>query len=403
MDVQKIRQDFPVLDVKVRGKPIVYFDNACVSLKPRQVVEAMDGYYYEYTACHGRSVHYFSKRTTEEYEKAREKIGKFIGAKPKECIFTKNTTEGINIAANSLELEGKKVITTNMEHNSNLIPWRYLAQKGKIKHEMTLVTKDGEFDLADFEKKIDGNTKLVSVIHTSNVMGTTMPLKEICKISHDHGALVLADGAQAVPHQPVNMKKLDVDFYAFSGHKMLGPSGTGVLYGKSELLEKMHPFMVGGETIKNVNTKEFIFEDVPAKFEPGLQNYGGAIGFGAAVDYLGKIGMDNVEKQERHLTKKMLGGLSKLPITLYGPKDADKRGGVFAFNAGSLDPHELAILLDETDNIFIRSGMHCAHMYHQDFLGVKKGTARASLYIYNTEEEIDFFFDKLGNLLKHIG
>lgn len=403
MDVKKIREDFPVLDVKVRGKPIIYFDNACVSLKPRQVVEAMEKYYYEYTACHGRSVHYFSKRTTEEYEKAREKIAKFLGAKPKECIFTKNTTEGINVVSHSLGLEGKKVITTNLEHNSNLIPWMYLAKKGKIKHEMTHVTKEGEFDLPDFEKKIDKDTKLVSVTHTSNVMGTTMPLKEICRIAHDCGALVLADGAQAAPHHEVDVKKLGVDFYVLSGHKMLGPSGTGVLYGRSELLEKMEPFMLGGETIKNVTGKEYFFEDVPMKFEAGLQNYGGVIGLGAAADYLQRIGMHEVEKYERQLAKKMLEGFAKLPVILYGPKSEETRGAAFAFASEKINPHELAILLDETANIFIRSGMHCCHLFHQDVLGAKAGTARASLYIYNTEREIDFFFEQLEKLLKHLG
>ena len=399
MDVKKIREDFPILDLKVRGKPIIYFDNACVSLKPRQVVEAMNRYYYEFTACHGRSIHYLSKYTTAEYEKARQKIAEFIGAQPNEIIFTKNTTEAINIVANGLDLvAGDKVITTNLEHNSGLLPWRMLAEKG-IKHEMVLVDENGEFNMEEFEKKIDKKTKIVSVIHSSNVMGTTMPIEDICKIAHDYGALVLADGAQTVPHKEINVRKLRVDFYAFSGHKMLGPSGTGALYGRFDFLEKLKPLMYGGETVKNVTKDKYEFEEIPQKFEAGLQNYAGAIGFGAAVDYLNKIKMCNIEKHDREIVKEMLTGFENVPVKLYGPKK-ENRGPVFAFNLPGLPAHEVAIMLDEIANIYVRSGMHCTHMYHQEFLGANTGTVRASTYLYNTKEEVTTFFEILGKIAK---
>jgi cysteine desulfurase/selenocysteine lyase len=401
MNVEKIRQDFPILQPKVDVKPIIYFDSSCVSLKPTQIVEKMDQYYYDFSACHGRSVHVLSQKTTEEYEHARGLIAKMINAKPNECIFTKNTTEGLNTVANGLGLKrGDKVITTNLEHNSNLLPWLRLKSTMGLTYEMTLVDKDGQFDIEDFKKRVDKTTKLVSVTAASNVTGTIMPIKEIAKIAHDHGALVLVDGAQHVPHRKTDVKRMDADFLAFSGHKMLGPSGTGILYGKSGLLEKLQPLMIGGETVKDVNSRGIVMEDVPARFEAGLQNYAGAMGFGAAAEYLMDIGFDEIEKYEAGLTKEMLNGFAKLPnITLIGPKTADKEP-VFAFSVRGMGAHDIAIILDENANIMIRSGMHCAHYYHEEYLK-SEGTARASLYIYNTKEEIRYFFEKLEEVTKH--
>jgi cysteine desulfurase/selenocysteine lyase len=403
LDVKKIRADFPILQKTIKGKPIVYFDSSCVTLKPRQVTQAMAAYYEDFTACHGRSIHAFSQKTTEAFEKARETVARFINAQPKECIWTRNTTEGINLIAYSLGFKsGDKVVTTNMEHNSNLLPWMRLVQKSGVKHEMTLV-RDGEFDIEDFKKRVDSKTKLVSVVHTSNVTGTTTPAKEICEIAHDKGALVLLDGAQSAPHRRIDVKKINADFFAFSGHKMLGPSGMGVLFGKYELLQKMEPFLLGGETVKNVRLDTgYELEEPPAKFEAGLQNYAGAIGMGAAAKYLMDVGMDEVEKYEHELAKALLDGFAKYPqISIVGPKDPMRRGAIAAFSIKGIHPHDVALLLDESSNIFLRSGAHCTHMYHQDFLKLMEGTVRPSLYIYNTKEEIAFFFEKLAEVVKY--
>ena len=400
MNVEKIREDFPMLQKKIRGKLIVYFDNSCVSLKPRQVIDKMNQYYTDFTACHGRSIHSLSQKVTNEYEHARESIARLINAKPNECIFTKNTTEGINLISNSLGLKkGDKVITTNLEHNSNFLPWLKLKETIGVRHGMTLVDKDGQFDMEDFKSKVK-DAKLVSVTAASNVTGSVMPVKEIAKIAHDNRALVLIDGAQYVPHRKTDVRKMDMDFLAFSGHKMLGPSGTGVLYGKHDLLERLSPFMVGGETVKDVNLRGVIYEDVPTRFEPGLQNYSGVMGLGAAAEYLMRIGLDDIEKHEAELTKEMLAGFWKFGnITLFGPKTSD-REPVFAFSVRKLSSHDVAIILDETANIMIRSGMHCAHYYHEEYLK-SEGTARASLYLYNTKEEIRYFFEKLEEVTKH--
>lgn len=399
MDPEKIRKDFPVLESKVRGKPVIYFDSACVALKPRQVMEAMNSYYSDFTACHGRSIHDWSKRTTEEYEGARAKIARLINARKEECIFTRNTTEGINLVAHSIGLaRGDRVITTNLEHNSNLIPWMHLSKKIGIKHEMTLVGPEGEFNIEDFKEKLGKGTRLVSVIHSSNVTGTTMPAKEIAKIAHENGSLVLLDCAQSAPHRKIDVKDMDADFIAFSCHKMLGPSGIGVLYGKKHLLEEMEPFLLGGETVKDVGSDGYVLEEPPAKFEAGLQNYSGAIGAGAAADYLMRIGMDNVENYEHELARELLAGFEGFSHSkVYGPRDYRRRGALVAFSLDSMNPHEVALMLSER-NIFVRSGMHCVHTYHKEVLGLKEGTVRPSLYIYNTKEEIARFFEELEKI-----
>lgn len=375
---EKIRDDFPLLK-----SCIVYFDNACMSLKPRCVVEAMEDYFYNYPACSGRSVHKLGKRATEEYTKARQTVAKFISAKKEEIIFTKNTTEGLNLVSKSIDLKGKIVITSDKEHNSNLIPW----QLSEAEHKIVKTFEDGSFDFDDFESKINRNVKLVSIVHTSNIDGTTLPIREITKIAHDNGALVMIDAAQSAPHQILDVKKLGVDFAAFSGHKMLGPS-IGVLFGKKDALEDLKPFMTGGDTVESTTYTTHKFLKPPEKFEAGLQNYAGAIGLASAIKYVEKIGMKNIEKHETSLNKiitEFLEGLKNIEIL--GPS-YEKRSGIFSFNIKWMESGEVAAMLDE-NNICVRSGQHCVHSWFAS-RGIK-GSCRASLYLYNTERECEKF------------
>jgi cysteine desulfurase/selenocysteine lyase len=404
MDIDKIREDFPILSKKINGKPFIYFDSACTSLKPKKVIDAILAYYTEYTGCAGRSVHKFATKTTEEFEKARGKVSKFVNAKrPEEVIWTKNTTEAINLVSHSFKLsKGDKVLTTNLEHSSGLMPWQLRAEKGDIVLDFVLCDNEGEFNIEEFKKKIDKRTKLVSIIHASNVTGTRAPLEEMIKIAHDNGSFVLVDGAQSVPHFSVDVRKLDIDFLAWSGHKMCGPTGIGCLYGKYDLLKELQPFILGGETIKDADLKTHVLDEIPHRFEGGIQNYAGAIGLGAAVDYLSSIGMKNIENYEKELAKLLIEGLLTIPgIDLLGPKDYKKKGALAAFNIKGMEPHDVAIMLDE-QNIFVRSGMHCAYPIHK-FLHENKGSARASLYFYNTKEEIKIFIEKLNNIAKALG
>lgn len=401
MNVEKIREDFPLLQKKINGKPIIYFDNACTTLKPMQIVDAVVKYYTEYTGCAGRSIHKLATRTTEEFERAREKIAHFINAKKsEEIVWTKNTTEAMNLVANGFKFnKGDKVITTNLEHSSGLLPWQILAGRGVIDLDFVLASENGEFDPEKFKEKIDKNTKLVSIIFASNVTGTVAPMKEIVKIAHEEGALVIADGAQAVPHLKIDVRELDVDFLAFSGHKMCGPTGIGCLYGKKDLLEKLSPFIVGGETIRDAELKTHVFDEVPYRLEAGIQHYTGAIGLGAAVDYLTKIGMENIEEYEKELAKDLIEGLLSIPnLNLIGPRDWKKKNALAAFTIKGMEPHDVAIFLDQ-ENIAVRSGMHCVYPFHK-FIGENKGSVRASLYFYNTKEEIKVFIEKLNYIVK---
>lgn len=397
MDIEKIRTDFPV----IRNTKIIYFDNACTSLKPKQMVDAVVRYYTEYTSCAGRSTHKLATRTTEEFEGARKKVARFIGAKrPEEIIWMGNATEAINLVSRSFKFEkGDRVLTTNLEHTSGLLPWRVLADRGMIGLDFVLCNENGEFDIEEFKKKITRHTKLVSLVFTSNVTGTTAPLKEIVKIAHDSGAAVLADGAQTVPHFRVDVKKLDVDFLAFSGHKMCGPTGIGCLYGKQERLEQLEPFIIGGETISDANLDSYVPKELPHRLEAGIQNYAGAIGLGAATDYLSGIGMENIEKYEKELAKALIEGLLLVPnLSLIGPKNPERRDALASFTIKGMNPHDIAMLLDR-ENIAIRSGMQCAYPFHK-FVGAAKGSARASLYFYNTKEEIRIFLEKLNSITK---
>jgi cysteine desulfurase / selenocysteine lyase len=405
MNISKIREDFPILSRKVDGKDFIYFDSACTTLKPKAMIDAVLAYYSEYTGCAGRSVHKFATKTNSEFENARKKVAKFVNAKkPEEIVWTKNTTEAVNMVAHGLDFrKGDKVLTTNLEHTSGMLPWLVKQKAGKIDLDFVLCNQEGEFNIESFKDKIDGKTKLVSVIYASNVTATRLPMKEIIDIAHDRGALVFVDAAQAAPHFPIDVRKLDIDFMGVSGHKMCGPTGIGFLYGKLDLLRKLSPLVTGGETIRDMDacTGCFDFEDVPLKFEAGIQHYAGAIGFGAAVDYLSSIGMKNIESHEKELTKDLTDGLLKIGVELLGPKDYGKRGALAAFNVKGMDPHDVAIMLDE-QNIFVRSGMHCAYPIHK-FLHKPKGSVRASLYFYNTKEEVKTFMEKLGIIMKNFG
>lgn len=400
LNVKKIRADFPVLQQKLKGKPIVYFDNACMSLKPRQVVEAMNRYYYEFPACAGRSYHKLSQKVTDEYEKARAVVQRFVGAKkPEEIIFTRNTTEGLNLVMTSLGLKrGDVVLTTDKEHNSCLLPVQRLAKEQGIRHEIVFSKDDGTFDIEQFRRKMSNKVKLVSMVHTSNLDGTTIPAREVIKIAHDHGALVMLDGAQSVPHKEIDMRKLDVDFLAFSGHKMCGPTGMGALYGKAALLERLRPFLLGGDTVIDTTYTSYTPEKIPARFEAGLQNYAGALGFAAACDYLKSIGPGNIEKHEHGLNKMATEKLSQFKnVKILGPSDSKSRGGIISFIAESINVHDIALMLDESANVMIRSGAHCVHSW---FNAHKiPGSARASLYLYNTAEEIEIFANALKKVI----
>lgn len=395
MDVERIKEDFPVL----RKRNIIYFDNACTTLKPQQVIDAVVEYYENYSSCAGRSVHRLAKETEERFEEARNKVAKFVGAKREEIVFTKNTTEAINLIAHSLEFKkGDKVVTTILEHHSALLPFQLLVKKGLLTLEFVYPNDEAEFELEKWEEKIDKSTKLIVIHHTSNVFGTTPPLKDIIKLAHDFGALVLLDAAQGVPHYEVNVKKLGCDFLAFSSHKMLGPTGVGCLYARYELLEELNPFILGGDTIKEVKPDRFILDKPPYKFEAGIQNYAGIIGLGAAVDYLKKIGMKNVEKYEKELAKYLLENLLSIEnVKIYGPLSHEKRCALVTFNLLEANPHEVAIMLDKVANIAVRSGMFCAQPA-LEYFGAMSGAVRASLYIYNTKEEIDVFIKQLKKI-----
>lgn len=400
MNVEKIRQDFTVLQQKIGGKPVVYLDSACVSLKPRQVTEAMNEYYEKYPACAGRSMHKLGSMATEKYREARKIIAKFIGTgKPEEVVFTRNTTESINLVAHSLKLKkGDVVITTDKEHNSNLLPWQVMPKKG-VRHRIVFSRSDMTFDMEAFEKSMNKDVKLVSMVHTSNLDGYTLPAKEIIKISHDFGALVLLDGAQSVPHKDVNVKKLDVDFLAFSGHKMLGPSGTGVLYGKYHLLDNLSPFMLGGDTVQSTTYDSYTLLKPPEKFEAGLQNYAGAIGMAAAAEYLERAGKGNIEKHEAELNRLITDEISGIRgLEIIGPPSHEMRSGIISFSVKGMDAHSIAVMLDEAANIMIRSGQHCVHSW---FNAHKiEGSARASLYLYNTKEEAEAFSETLKKIIQ---
>jgi len=389
MDVQKLRKDFPLYQ---QEKPPIYLDSACQSLRPKQVVEAMNEYYYDFPACSGRSIHRMATEVSIRMDQAREDIASFVGAPDPECIiFTKGATESMNLVARGFPfVKGDRVVTTDMEHNSNHVPWVLLSRKIGLKRGIISFEATKSGDMEPLKEAMEKGVRLVSVVHTNNVNGSTIPLRDVVEIAHDHGALVMADGCQTVPHNPTDLKKLDVDLYAWSMHKMLGPSGVGILYGKREVLEQIEPLITGGGGVSITSYDMAEILPIPDKFESGLQNYAGIIGSGAAVGYLKQIGMEEIVQHEQRLNVLLTKELSDLPqLSLLGPADPIRRGDIFSFNLKGMLPHDVAMILDEIGMFLIRSGMHCVHPYFTR-LGVE-GCARASFYLYNTEEEIGKF------------
>jgi len=397
MDVQKIRSDFPML----QGGKLIYFDNACTTLKPKQVIDAQTEYYSTYSACSGRSAHHLSKKTDEETAKARETVAKFIGAKQTEILWTKNTSEAINLVAHSLDFsQRKKVVLTNMEHHSALLPFMHLAEKGTIKTEFALAGKDGTFTDDAFSQSIDKNTALVVVHHTTNSTGNPSPYREIVKIAHENGALVLIDAAQGAPHHKIDFKKEDFDFLAFSGHKMLGPTGIGCLVGKSHLLEKLNPFMLGGGTIETVSLSGMKLHSLPDRFEAGIQNYSGILGMAAAANYLMKIGMENIEKYEQELDAELVAAIRQISgAQIYGNTNAKGRSALVSFSLKNVSAHQVALMADSLSQIALRSGLFCAQPA-MEHMGAPKGAVRASLYLYNTKDEIRIFKETMEKIAK---
>jgi cysteine desulfurase/selenocysteine lyase len=403
INVARIREDFPILKRQVNEKPLIYFDNAATSQKPNSVIDAIDFYYRDYNANIHRGIHKLAEEATLAHEEAREKVGKFINAnRASEIVFTRNATEALNLVAYAWGRanvgKGDKIVLTIMEHHSNIVPWQLLAQEKGATVEFIKIDQNGELQQDEVKKTIDESTKIVCVTHASNVLGTINPIKDIGRVAHDSGALFLVDAAQSVPHMPVNVQDLDCDFATFSGHKMLGPTGIGVLYGKAEQLESMPPFLGGGEMIREVHTSGASWKDLPYKFEAGTPNVAGAIGLGAAVDYLRNIGMDNVLDHEREITRYALESMRQVEgLSIYGPMNVDHRVGVISFNLGDIHAHDLASILDE-DGIAIRSGHHCAQPL-MEFLQIP-AASRASFYIYNTKEEVDVFIEALERARK---
>jgi len=398
-DVEAIRADFPILHQETRpGVPLVYLDNAASSQKPRQVIEVLDDYYRRYNANVHRGIHKLSEEATAAYEGARVKIKRFINAASKrEIIFTRGTTESINLVAQTwgrANLKaGDAVLTTIMEHHSNIVPWQMLAAEKGFTIRYTPLHDDGTLDMDAFRRMLgEGAVKLVAVMHVSNVLGTINPAAEIVRLAHEAGALALVDGAQSIPNMPVDVQQLDADFYAFSGHKMVGPTGIGVLYGKRDLLEAMPPWMGGGDMISRVRLDGSTWNELPYKFEAGTPSIAQAVGLGAAVDYLSAVGLDRIQAYEKRLTEYALERLAEVPqLRVYGPR-ADQKGAVAAFTFASIHPHDLAQMLD-VEGVAIRAGHHCAMPLH-DYLSIG-ASARASFYLYNTFSEVDVLIEAL--------
>ena len=397
MDINKIRRDFPIL----QDKKITYLDTACQSLRPQVVIDAVNEYYQQTSACSGRSMHKLAARVTTQCDESRTAVARFLNAARKEeILFTRNTTEGINLVAGSLAFKpGDTVLISDKEHNSNLIPWQRLAKRQGVILKIIPSLPDNTFDIAAFENLLEKNVRLVSLGMTSNLDGVTLPAADVIQRAHRNGSLVLLDAAQAAPHQHINVKALDADFVAFSGHKLLGPSGTGVVYGKYSLLEEMEPFLVGGDTVANSTYETCEFLPPPEKFEAGLQDYAGIIGLGKAVEYLQKVGFDAVQKQETLLNEAITNGIKDLAgLKIIGPADARLRGGIVTFFIEGIDSHRIALMLDQMAGIMVRSGQHCVHSWfnaHQI-----RGSVRVSTYFYNTLDEVQLFIDSLRKIRK---
>ena len=394
--LEGIKKDFPVLNQIVNDEPLVYLDNAATTQKPLKLLAAIKDYYENDNANVHRGVHTLAERATEKYEAAREKVRQFINAKStKEVLFTRGTTTSINWVAQfagQILKAGDEIVISIMEHHSNIVPWQEVAKKtGAILKFVYL--KDGQLDMDDLRKKITNQTKFVSIAHVSNVLGTINPVEEITKIAHEHGAYMVVDGAQSTPHMAIDLQKMDVDFFAFSGHKMMGPTGIGVLYGKEELLNQFEPVEFGGEMIDFVYESHSTWTELPWKFEAGTPNIAGAIALGAAIDYIQELGIDQIHQHEIELIDYLMPKLQEIEgLKIYGPKDNVKRGGLIAFNIEGLHPHDVATALD-MEGVAVRAGHHCA----QPLLNYLEtpATARASFYLYNTKADCDKLVEAL--------
>lgn len=403
LNVTKIRADFPILRRKIGGKPLVYLDNAATSQKPKAVIDAIDRYYHEYNANVHRGVHRLSEEATVAFEQSREEFARFIGTKAaKEIIFVRNATEALNLVALSWAKanlkSGDRILLTEMEHHSNIVPWQMLAKEKGLRIDYVEIRDDGILNWENFEQLIKESPKILSLAHVSNALGTINPVRQMAREAHKVGATVIVDAAQSVPHMPVDVADLECDFLAASGHKMLAPTGIGMLYGRQDLLDHMEPLMGGGEMIKEVHLQDARWNDLPWKFEAGTPNIEGVIGLGAAVDYLTKLGMQNVREHEKDITKYAIERLAGVKgLVLYGTKEIEKRGAVISFNLGDIHAHDLATVLD-TQGIAIRSGQHCAQPL-MERLKVP-ATSRASFYIYNTRREVDILVRALEKARK---
>ncbi len=401
MNTNKIREDFPTL--REEDAP-AYLDNACVTLKPDCVIDAITEYYTKYPGCGGRSVHRYGTQVSKKVSDSRRSLASFINAPSvNEVIFTKNATQSINQIAHGMKWsEGDVVLTTDREHNSNLVPWLQLEQEQGIDHRVVPSNADNTFDLESFEEicsEVGDKLKLVSMSHVGNLDGVSTPIKDIAKVTHDHGALMAVDGAQSLPHMKVDVQDLDIDFIAFSIHKMCGPSGMGALWGKSDLLDDLRPIHSGGQTVVTSSYDSLKWAKPPARFEGGLGNFSGMIGTSAAIDYLAKMDMDAVHEHEVKLNKIMTSGVKDLNgIEIIGPEDASLRGGICSLLLHELPAHDIAILLDEAAAVMVRSGLHCVHSWFND-RGHTNGSLRASAYMYNTEEEAKLFSDTLEEIV----
>ena len=405
-DVEKIRLDFPILTKEIFGKPLVYLDNAATSQKPRQVIDALVEYYENFNANVHRGVHTLSMEATDRYEEAREKVSSFINSESSDLvIWTRNASESLNLVAyswgeNNVH-EGDEILLTPMEHHSNLVPWQELARRKNAVIKFIPMLENGTLDMDRVKELITERTVLVSAVHMSNALGTINPIKELAEETHKLGAKILVDGAQSVPHMPTDVQELNCDFLAFSGHKMLGPTGIGALYVKEEILESMEPFLTGGEMVLEVSYEKASWADLPMKFEAGTPNIADSIALGSAVDYLNALGMGNVREHEKDLTAYALDRFRKADLEgldLFGPDDPNIRGGVFSFNTPDVHPHDLGTFLDRI-GIAVRTGHHCAMPLVRS-LGVA-ATSRASFYLYNTKKEVDILVDGVTEALRY--
>ena len=405
-DPNLIRKEFPALSREIKeGVPLVYLDTTATSQKPKYVLDSLSHYYSYSNANVHRGIHTLAEEATAAYENARVSISNFINSpRSEQVIYTRNTTEAINLVANTWGREnfrrGDRVVMTEMEHHSNLVPWQMLAESIGMEIDIVPVDDHGLLDLMVYEKLLKKNPKAVCVTHMSNVLGTLNPIRSMADLAHEHGAVIIVDGAQSAPHMPIDVQELDVDFFAFSAHKMCGPTGIGVLYGRYELLSTMPPFLGGGDMIKRVELRRFDTNDLPYKFEAGTPAIGEAVGMGAAVEYLNEIGMENIWDHEQEIVAYAMDRLEEVPgVTIYGP-EADKRGGVTAFTLDGVHPHDVSQILD-SDGIAVRAGHHCAMPLHTRYNLV--ATARASYYLYNTRKDVDKLIEGLYKVKKMFG